>query len=393
MNPLKRETSPFSARDSFKGYLYQCRYALWESLKKIRDDEEFKVSIETLDDVVFHQGESEEVLQTKHSINSSANLTDASSDLWKTIRIWCEGITSGEFDSDTTFFLITTEKVSKGSTAYYIKKREITTAISRLINTATTSTNLTNQKAYEAFKNISLKQKEMLFNNVFIVDSSPLISDVGSEMMKTIRYATKRKHLKPLFNRLEGWWFTRVLEHLTKSNDSIPSMEIDAEIDLLREQFKDDNLPIDRDILKVTVDKAAYADRNFVKQLEIIESSNDRIFLAVKHYYRAFEHRTRWTTEDLFIPDELEQYEDILIDEWKTGFDRMKQKLGKKAAEETKKEAARTLYHWIETNKNEPIRPGVTHPSIYKGSYHMLSDKGSVGWHPDFETKLKKLFV
>lgn len=393
MNHLESKLSPFSARDSFKGYLYQCRYALWESLKKMKDDEEFNVSIETLDDVVFHQGDSEEVLQTKHSINNTANLTDASSDLWKTIRIWCEGITSGEFDSDTTFFLITTEKVSKGSTAYYIKKREINTVISRLTNTAATSTNLTNQKAYEAFKNISLKEKEMLFNRVFIVDSSPLISDIGSEMMKTIRYATKRKYLEPLFNRLEGWWFTRVLEHLTKTNDSIPSKEIDAEIDVLREQFKDDNLPIDRDILNFTINKSAYADRNFVKQLEIIESSNERIFLAVKHYYRAFEHRTRWATDDLFIPDELDQYEDILVDEWKTGFDRMKEKLGKTAAEEMKKECARTLYHWIETHVNEPIRPGVTHPSICKGSYHMLSDKGLVGWHPDFETKLKKLFV
>jgi hypothetical protein len=393
VNHLESKKSPFSARDSFKGYLYQCRFALWESLKKMKDDEEFNVSIETLDDVVFHQGDSKEILQTKHSINDSANLNDASPDLWKTIRIWCEGISSGEFNSDTTFFLITTEKVSDGSTADYIKKRDITTAIKRLNNTAATSTNVTNQKAYQAFKNIPHDEKEMLFNNVFIVDSSPLISDIGSEMMKTIRYATKRKYLEPLFNRLEGWWFTRVLEHLTKTKDSIPSKEIDTEIDMLREQFKDDNLPIDRDILNVTVNKSAYADRNFVQQLEIIESSNERIFLAVKHYYRAFEHRTRWATDDLFIPDELDQYEDILVDEWKTGFDRMKEKLGKTAAEEMKKECARTLYHWIETHVNEPIRPGVTHPSICKGSYHMLSDKGLVGWHPDFETKLKKLFV
>ncbi|EKF86939.1 ABC-three component system protein [Methanobacterium formicicum] len=390
---MENNTSPFSARDSFKGYLYQCRYALWESLKKMRDEEEFKVSIETLDDVVFHQGESEEVLQTKHSINNSANLTDASSDLWKTIRIWSEGITSGEFNSDTTFFLITTEQVSKGSTAYYIKKREITTAIERLNKTAATSTNLTNQKAYEAFKNISPDQKEILLNKVFIIDSSPLISSIGSKMKKTIRYATKKKYLDPLFNQLEGWWFTRVLEHLTKPQDAIPSWEIDAEIDMLREQFRDDNLPIDRSILNVTVNKSAYMDRNFVKQLEIIESSNDRIFLAVKHYYRAFEHRTRWATDDLFIPDELEQYEDILVDEWKVCFDRMKEKLGETTAEEVKKKSARTLYHWIETHINEPIRPGVTHPSICKGSYHMLSDKGVVGWHPDFETKLKNLFV
>lgn len=69
----------FSAASSIIGYLFQCRYALLESLRKLRKSEEFVVSLETLDDVVFEKnGEAPELLQLKHHINRTANLADAS---------------------------------------------------------------------------------------------------------------------------------------------------------------------------------------------------------------------------------------------------------------------------------------------------------------------------
>ena len=49
------------------GYLFQCRYALLDALKRMVQDVDFQVSIETLDDVVLDQeGEALELLQTKH---------------------------------------------------------------------------------------------------------------------------------------------------------------------------------------------------------------------------------------------------------------------------------------------------------------------------------------
>jgi hypothetical protein len=84
----------FSAALSAVGYLYQSRYALMESLRRLRRNSDFTVSLETLDDVVFEAaGEPLDLIQTKHHMNRSANLTDASPDLWKSLRIWCERLT------------------------------------------------------------------------------------------------------------------------------------------------------------------------------------------------------------------------------------------------------------------------------------------------------------
>lgn len=82
----------FSAADSALGYLYQCRAALASALQRIRAAEDFTVSPATLDDVVSEKdGQAPELLQTKHHRSRSANLTDASPDIWKSLRIWCGG--------------------------------------------------------------------------------------------------------------------------------------------------------------------------------------------------------------------------------------------------------------------------------------------------------------
>ena len=61
----------FSAIPALTGYLYQCRYALLESLRRLRDEMEFQVYIETLDDIEFKPDSgSMELLQTKHHISS-----------------------------------------------------------------------------------------------------------------------------------------------------------------------------------------------------------------------------------------------------------------------------------------------------------------------------------
>jgi len=85
---MAKNNHPFYASASILGYIYQCRYALHEALHKLRKSEEFAVSIETLDDVVFEKdGEASDLIQTKHHVKQSADLTDASPDLWKSIRI------------------------------------------------------------------------------------------------------------------------------------------------------------------------------------------------------------------------------------------------------------------------------------------------------------------
>jgi hypothetical protein len=80
--------SAFSAASPARGYLAQVDYALLAALERMDDQDDFAVSIETLDDIVFHDAESDDATakwQSKHTIDQARSLSDASPDLWKTL--------------------------------------------------------------------------------------------------------------------------------------------------------------------------------------------------------------------------------------------------------------------------------------------------------------------
>ncbi len=114
-------TSPFSAVDPTLGYLYQVRLALFWSL--LKNDQDFLVGIETLDDVTFETtgGTPSDLLQTKHHKTGTGSLTNASPDLWKTLRIWFEGQVSGAIPPTANLYLVTTGKAQDNTAAAYLR--------------------------------------------------------------------------------------------------------------------------------------------------------------------------------------------------------------------------------------------------------------------------------
>ena len=387
----------YSAASSSLGYFYQCRYALLEALRRLPDGDSICIGIETLDDVAFETADSAvEVLQTKHHINAHANLTDASPDLWKTLRIWIEGQSDSIIPQDAKFFLITTAVCKNGTAAAYLlpKGRDDVKALERLTATATNSTSETNLPAYQVFLSMNAEHREDLVKSITVLDGSPSISQLESQLQQAVFYAVERQYLNAYMQRLEGWWFGRVVKHLNdKKADPILGEELEAEASRIREQFKEENLPIDDDIMQATVDASGYMERAFVEQLKLIGINFNRIYHAIRNYYRAFEQRSRWVREDLLYVGELDRYEDRLIEEWDLMFQQMRDGLGEEAAEEAKDHAARNLYKWVETGTHAVIRPAVTEPAIARGTYQILADDLRVGWHQEFRQRLQGLLA
>ena len=391
--------SRYSAGSSLIGYLYQCRYALLESIIRLPKEEEFTVSIETLDDVVFEEtGKPSELLQMKHHIKSEAKLTNASSELWKTLRIWCKGISSGELLPDTIFFLVTTATASNNTAAVYLKceksKRNIKKALKILNEVTKKKKSDRNKEYYKAFNELDEDQKEKLLNRVFIMDASPSITDIEEVLREKLFYnvpSSGDDNLGYFIEILEGWWYRQVIQILTsKRNSAILSIEINDQIDKIRDGFKRDNLPLDDEIILATVNEEEYMDCTFVHQLKLIQIDDESIFWAIKNYFRAFTHRSRWARNNLLLKGEIEIYEDLLLEQWSKYFRRMNRKIGNKATQEKKIEAAQALYELIE-DIIIPIRISVNHFSITIGSYQILSENKRLGWHPDFKDLLEKL--
>jgi hypothetical protein len=392
INSINQQTQ-FSARPPMSGYLYQCRYALYEALVKIKNDINFSVSIESIDDVVFENGDdSIDLIQTKHHIDKKGNLTDSSIDLWKSIRIWIDFIKKNEFKDNVNFYLITTANSSSNSIAYNLQpgiNRNVQAAILSLNSVAITSSNTDNFTSYQLFNSLTNEEKESIFNKIFIFDSSPNIDNLDKNIKNELFYTVEQKHIESFITRFEGWWIRRIIRIISNTSPApILGEEILSEIDHIRQQYNDDNLPIDDDILSSIVNESDHRDHIFSRQLTLLEISKRRIFFAMRDYYRAFTQRSRWLRDELLFVGDLTRYEQTLIEEWEIHFEEMKEHLSENSTEEEKKNLARELYKWIEKGELPKIRPRVTEPWISRGSYQMLANELNVGWHVEFKERI-----
>jgi hypothetical protein len=269
--------------------------------------------------------------------------------------------------------------------------RDEAEALKRLQETAATSRNQTNEPAYRLFSGLSPDAQAALVRAITIIPNALCIDDVGEALRIQARLSVKRNHLDSFLTRLEGWWYRRAVGQLVSSNTPpILSNEIESTIDDLREQFKTDSLPVDQDILNEEINAAVYEDRVFVQQVKLADIGQRRILAAVRDYYRAFEQRSRWIREDLLLVGEYDRYQKLLREEWELQFDRVADELGDDVADEAKRVAAQKVYAWAESSCY-PIRPQVMHPSLSRGSFHILSDELKIGWHPEFMQKLQQV--
>ena len=365
---------PFAAVDTTLGYLYQIRSALLWSLRRLKAEPEFLVSVESLDDVTFETtgGNPSDLLQTKHHRAGIGSLTDASPDIWKTLRIWFEGYASGAIHTAANLYLVTTGAARDGTAAWNLRTSpwDVAAAQRALDSTASSSTNQALASAYQAYLAASASVRTAILERVIVLDAAPSVVDLDSELRQEVYWAADREHHSAFLERLEGWWLRRVLVQLTNAtNDRIGSVELEAQMSDLREQFKQEALPIDDDLLAFTLDDVASAtheNSTFVRQLDLVKVSKRRIAAAIRDYYRAFEQRSRWLRNDLVVDIDLGKYEKRLIEEWELVFEAMRDNLGNAASHEAQEVAARSVLAWCERT-TIPIRPSVTEPFCQPG--------------------------
>jgi hypothetical protein len=390
----------FSANASALGYFYQARYAL---LLLLGADVDAEMSLERFDDIAFEQdGTPKELLQTKHQINYTGSLSNASTDLWKTLRVWSDAIAKGRIEpTETILTIVTTGRAPDGSAASKLKpndaqqQRDVNSALDTLRQVPQSSKSETNKPAYDAFLALTPEQQHALVNNIYVLDSSPNILDTKDQLLGKLKFSTRPQFLKQVYERVEGWWFDRVVKHLSRnSSDPILYRELLAQINDIQEEYFDDNLPIEF-LRAIAPEESELSEeqRIFIQQLRLVTVGEPRIRRAINDYYRAFEQRSKWVREELLDVGELELYEERLIDEWERLHEIMKEDLPAGATEKQMQTEGKALFNLFDSHKEIHIRPRCTEPYVMRGSYHMLANKLRVGWHAEFLTRLSALLA
>ena len=383
-----------SAAQSAAGYLYQARLALAETLRYAYKDSGIEIAVEKLDDVSFEKdGSALELLQTKHHLKKSGDLTDSSVDLWKTLRVWAEAATADpSLPGRTRFALITTAQAPAGSAASYLRpagagNRDPAKAETMLVKAGEASLNAALAKAISAFVALTPEMRRAVVNAIEIIDGAPLIADIGVLIEEGLRMIAPRGKAAVAREQLEGWWWPRICAALQAETPStIPVLEVEQKLDDIRDSLKRDALPFDMEHVEPPQEELDTMDEmRFVRQLQTIGVGSLRLSYAKRDFYRASVQRSQWARQNLLFDGEVGRFEKTLIEEWQPRFAQMCDGLPEGCGATSLCEAGQKLYGWVETNARFPIRAAVSR-FLNVGSYHILVDDRRVGWHRDYQT-------
>lgn len=389
--------SSHNAQGQMLGYLYQVRYAL--NLILDSDNPDYQISLEKFDDVAFEKnGLPVEMLQLKHH-GHPGNLSDTSTDLWRTLNVWMDMLNAHPIIlNHTDFIIITTADVAENSAAFYLQNNKSDKAYDLLLCVAETNKNQTNRDFYQAFIDAAAKNEQFLKDfiaHIRIVSSASNITGIEKRIEKQIRYSCKPQFIKYVLERVEGWWFKSCIDALSSDNPIITTQrEIRNKVVDISRQYDDDNLPIEFSSLEADLSKIAPEDRIFLEQLKLLRCSSRTLDLAIRDYYRAYAERSNWIRKGLIYSNELEDYEDRLKDAWEHAYAEMAEDIdyGDDVSEEDKIKAGRALFRKL-SDKDIRIRDRVNAPYVMRGTYHDMANSLKIGWHIDFYERLKNLLV
>jgi hypothetical protein len=384
----------FDATSSLLGYIYQIRYGLLLSLKKMRevdDPDDCFVSIETIDDVAFEKsGTPEELLQTKYH-SKPGNITDKSPDIWKTIRVWVEAFKSERLDfKKASLFLVTTEAIVPETLAYFLSNsRGRNTEKAHELMCAITQDNPShkNKHAFELFRSISDVEQKNLCEAIFVIDRTERLVEIEKHLENNLRGYAHSAQLKAFLNRLEGKWFSMAISALETGNGRVSLGQIVNVIDDIREQFLPFNLPDDYSTAEVDVATLIQEEHDFINQMKMFGAGERLIKKAVLDFFRACEQRARWANDGLLNPGELVNYLRKLEEEWEFNIGIVEAEISI-VDEISKKRLALEVFKKCLNEGAIPIRPHFSESYVARGSYHHLADELVIGWHPDFKQLL-----
>jgi hypothetical protein len=387
----------FSAGEQALGYLYQFRYALFQTL---RLPENTVCFIEKDDDIDFSDPEEGRILASlKHKAPGDA-LTDLSPDFWKSVRIWLDYYLKNDISTDPVlFFLFTTGQVVVGSLLeVFLSNGEKNDELpNRIRNVLAGSDSKLIKKTKDLLAELPEDKWADFFRRITIFDSQERIQDIPKLIMNERFRPIREQFRVPVYERLEGWWNNACIDLLTgKRVEPMRGFEVSEKLSAIAEQFRDDNLPIDfehaepKDGVSPETD-----DRYFVRQLRAIGLKSERIRRAILDYYRAFQQRNSWLREIADLSGELETYDDRLVDEWARLREIVFEELKDDSPEELLQTTGRELINRLTTtdHSNLRIRPQVSATFVTMGSYHMLAndEEPRVHWHPRFEERVEEI--
>jgi hypothetical protein len=328
--------------------------------------------------------------EDKSSVNSNP-VTDKSSDLWKTLSNWTNAIISGELDTEKTKFILYRNKSGRSGIAEEFHaansseqiKIAIDNAIDKLSDIDDTHV------AWPYYNNTVNKNRTILEK---IIANFNLETGHGNAFTE-VETLLHNLHLpensvREVATHLGGWILRKVTEKISLKEDARISWD-DFHLAFLALFDQARRL----ELIDFTLEAPPSSDQiNFqialrplyLQQAELVNCDYDELLEAVTDFLKAKTNRDRWIESELLDENLAEEFETKLHRYWKN----TKSTLGITQKSLTPEDRGRLLYNECQLRR-ETIRNSDLPSSTVAGTYHALANGSKLGWHDDWELRLK----
>ncbi|MCX8279162.1 hypothetical protein OSJ77_03065 [Phyllobacterium sp. 0TCS1.6C] len=392
-------TNAHSADASALGFLFQAQYALL----RLWNETSFEavVYLETLDDVVLEANGQTILEQLKHSLSAKPDaITVASVNVWKTLKAWIDVLPSLDLPK-TLLHLVTVADISPTSPLKVLldeteDRDDLLAALQdearRVIRERAEADakgvkplpHAKRAPGCEAFLKLSENLQAEILSRVRLKPGQQNIRHIEDELAKRLTsvLAKDQSHVAAL---MVEWWNRQIIHaHCGKRDKAIHRFELVKRHMEIVADIEHDNLV---DYFAADLPPDTYRSHHMVEnQIRLVGGTESWLQRAVTNEWRARESRSRWSTENPSWRERISKYDDRLAEEWTYKHVDMCEECGGQS-EEVKKTKGRELLKWSfydAPDKIESIASSVTTPSYIRGTYHVLSIDGRVGWHPDY---------
>ena len=382
-----------SAAGQAAGYEYQRQLSLVLLAEALRHDPAVAVRLEAIEDVDIVSADDSVArhVQAKHHLDDYT-LTDRSAELWRTLTVWMDLQKDLGGSPLPNLQLATTSTVAPDAAVALLRpeERDVESARTKLIVIAEEPGAEGTRAARKRFIGLGEATQLRLLHAATILDASDRVTALDERLRTALGMVVPREQPDAFLDRVKGWWVSRSVELLARERPHVTGQELYRFCDAIRDDYRRGALTVSDELREdpSAAAKQPLLTKTFVRQLQLVGAPEPVLDLAVRHYYRAYAQRGRWSRDIDDLDDDFRAYEQTLTDEWDSAF----VALAVRASADGPTRAREGLeFAMTFGNDTRAQLRGVDEHVLCRGTLHGLADDLTIGWHPDYRDRAEEL--
>lgn len=394
-NPERRRRTT-SVPGQFLGYsLQELRVA--SHLFAAGDDD--VVSLEVFADAGVHRVDGRKTAEEHKSRTSRTNpVADDAEDLWKTLRNWVDAVVRGELDPSRTRFRLHVSRHFDGEiVGRFSKARDVAEAALALEYAGERVWRA--QDGTSQLTSLPERVREHV-EVIFTADHDTVVEIVtafeveygSGDAWADLRAAAAPAAIDPdvlddVLHDVIGWVKQQITACIEQSRPAA------VRVRAFRAHLRAVQRRLDRQLMLVSaapgpdaleIRRHLRAVQTYIQQLELVDAADEDKLEAVTDYLRALNDRVLWGTKGWVHPASFDAFEAELTAAWRRK--RRQADLDYRGRPDTE----RGLRLYLMCCDHSAKLDGRDLPAGFcRGSFHVLADHETIGWHPDYERLLR----